>query len=170
MTNKLEIHLWLILLGSGPQPADIFGGWQNDCNLLLFPTTKHVFENFGGWAITRLRAWLGLWRHCRFTVTRGGYILFILLKRELPTDLCCREASQCLSTSESFYKQTQQRLQAFFLQCGFRECHNANRSSPAPCVQFRSQIWFFFGALRMCSNFGANIFWPNLGDKILMIT
>ena len=30
------------------QPADMFGEEQNDCNLMLHITTKHVFENFAG--------------------------------------------------------------------------------------------------------------------------
>jgi len=30
-----------------PQPADISRWRQNVCNLLLYLTTKHVFENFG---------------------------------------------------------------------------------------------------------------------------
>jgi len=33
---------------TGQQPADIFGGGQNDCNLLSNRTTKHVFEISGG--------------------------------------------------------------------------------------------------------------------------
>jgi len=32
--------------GTEPQPANIF--WGEDCNLMLFLTTKHDFENFGG--------------------------------------------------------------------------------------------------------------------------
>jgi len=32
---------------AGPQPADIFV-WQNNCNLMLHLTTKHVFEKFAG--------------------------------------------------------------------------------------------------------------------------
>jgi len=40
---------------TGPQPVDIFGGGrQNDCNLLLGLTTKHVLENFEGRTIARL--------------------------------------------------------------------------------------------------------------------
>ena len=34
------------LANAGPQPADIFKWRQNGCNLLLYLTTKHVFENF----------------------------------------------------------------------------------------------------------------------------
>jgi len=54
---------------AGPQPADIFGRGQNDCNLLLhyfrrgqsgcnmlYLTTENNFENFGV-AISLLRAW-----------------------------------------------------------------------------------------------------------------
>jgi len=33
---------------TGPQPADIFWVEQNDCKLILYLTTKYVFENLGG--------------------------------------------------------------------------------------------------------------------------
>jgi len=35
------------LTNAGQQPADIFRWRQNGYNLLLYLTTKHVFENFG---------------------------------------------------------------------------------------------------------------------------
>jgi len=43
-----------------PQSADIFWGGQDDCNLLLYLTTKYVYENIEGvtWKLPLcLQAW-----------------------------------------------------------------------------------------------------------------
>jgi len=57
------IHVMWNWYEPGPQPADIFVGWQNDCKL-LYLTTKHAFENFGegncAGALSRLLAWYEL--------------------------------------------------------------------------------------------------------------
>jgi len=46
----------------GPQPANIFwGAGQNGCNLLLYLTTKHDFENFGGVMVQLPIPWLRAW-------------------------------------------------------------------------------------------------------------
>jgi len=52
MTRSVHHHLlsleYLCFL-AGPQLAEIFGGGEkNDCKLMLYLTTKCVFENFGG--------------------------------------------------------------------------------------------------------------------------
>jgi len=57
-SNKYVVHL-------GLQPADIFEG-VNDCNVSLYLTTKHVFENFGG--IRPVAPWLRACFHVHVTV------------------------------------------------------------------------------------------------------
>jgi len=49
----------LFYLASRATPRYNFEGSQNDCSLMLYLTTEHVFENFGVGAISRLTSpWL----------------------------------------------------------------------------------------------------------------
>ena len=51
--DHVENHCFRVSRCTGPQQTDILvEGCQNDCNLLLYLITKHVFENFGrkNWA------------------------------------------------------------------------------------------------------------------------
>jgi len=45
-------------LAAEPHSDDIFEGVQNDCSLMLYLKTEHVFENFGVGAIAR---WTSPW-------------------------------------------------------------------------------------------------------------
>jgi len=51
---------------AGPQPADISGDGQNDCNL-LYLTNKHVFNIFAGDNCPVGPSWLRAW--CRESST-----------------------------------------------------------------------------------------------------
>jgi len=44
----------IFYLATEPHSDDIFEGSQNDCSLMMYLKTEHVFENFGVGAIARL--------------------------------------------------------------------------------------------------------------------